>query len=203
MSKQVMGRLHVERLSGSEPFHEGGRLLDFDVLDFWRWSSSNLVANTTRGILAEYIVARALGLPMDGPREEWSASDLKTADGIHIEVKSAAYVQTWSQTKLSTIKFGVSKRRGWDAETNKMEATPRRHADVYVLALLPHKDKTTIDPLNLDQWKFWALPTRVFDGRSRSQHSITLNSLRELAGEPVGFSSLAEAFNKAARRQKA
>jgi hypothetical protein len=30
----------------------------------------------------------------------------------------------------------------------------KRQADVYVFALLAHEDRTTIDPLDLDQWKF-------------------------------------------------
>jgi hypothetical protein len=30
----------------------------------------------------------------------------------------------------------------------------KRHADVYVFALLAHTDKATVDPLSLDQWRF-------------------------------------------------
>ena len=59
----------------------------------------------------------------------------------------------------------------------------KRQADVYVFALLAHTDKTTIDPFNLDQWRFYVLPTAALDGRTRSQHSITLRSLEKLGGE--------------------
>jgi hypothetical protein len=62
------------RLDGSERFHTGGRALDFDVTDFWRWSLSDHVSNATRGRLAEYIVARALDIPSSGVRDEWAAS---------------------------------------------------------------------------------------------------------------------------------
>lgn len=62
MSDAPLGPLEVQRLSGSETFHRNGRPAGFDVLDFWRWSSSDLVVNVTRGVLAEYIVAKALAV---------------------------------------------------------------------------------------------------------------------------------------------
>ena len=30
--------------------------------EFWEWAYDDLLANTTRGVLAEYIVAKALGI---------------------------------------------------------------------------------------------------------------------------------------------
>ena len=54
-------RLTLVRRSGNERFHSGEKSLPFNVLDFWCWSASDLVSNTTRGILAEYIVDRACG----------------------------------------------------------------------------------------------------------------------------------------------
>lgn len=35
---------------------------------FYAWAYGDLLANTTRGVLAEYIVATALGLPCDTKR---------------------------------------------------------------------------------------------------------------------------------------
>ncbi len=77
--------------TGSEPFRNGDVLLSQTLLGFWRWAASDLVSNTLRGILAEYIVACALDLPQE-VRVEWDAFDLKTAQGLKIEVKSAAYL---------------------------------------------------------------------------------------------------------------
>jgi hypothetical protein len=191
-------RLVVQPLTGSEPFRLDNQDSAFNVLDFWRWSISDLVMNTTRGFLAEYIVARALGIPTDGVRESWRAYDLETTTGLRIEVKSSAYLQSWSQEAMSTIQFVVPKRRGWDATTNQMESVARRHADVYVFALLTHTDKASLNPLDLNQWRFWAVNTPTLDARTRSQHSITLASLRKLAGEPTGFGDLALAVEKVA-----
>jgi len=51
---------------------------------------------------------------------------------------------------------------------------------VYVFCLLHHEDKQTVQPLNLDQWEFYVLATEQLNKYARSQHSITLNSLKRL-----------------------
>lgn len=48
------------RRSGGEGFHATGRPLGFDLLSFWQWSCSDLVGNALRGLVAEYLVARAV-----------------------------------------------------------------------------------------------------------------------------------------------
>ena len=101
----TLGRLKVPRKTGTEQFHHNGVGLGFDLLDFWQWSASNLVDNAARGAVAEYLVARALGIASNGIREGWAPFDLTTASGVKVEVKSAAYVQSWHQTKLSNITF--------------------------------------------------------------------------------------------------
>ena len=204
MTKMIqLGMIEPRRLSGTEKFSNGRTAQDdFDVLDFWRWSCSDLLMNTTRGVLAEYLVARALGIPTSGVRGNWAAFDLVTADGIRIEVKSSAYLQCWAQERLSTIQFLIPARRGWDAETNVTSETASRQADVYVFALLAHTDKRTVDPLELSQWLFWAVPTKTLGARTRSQHSITLNSLQRLAGPGHAFDGLSAAFEAARLTQK-
>ena len=196
------------RKTGNERFCFGNKEKDFTLLDFWQWAASDLVGNTNRGRLAEYIVARALGLGVNDVRNEWDVVDLLTADKVKVEVKSAAYVQSWFQKKLSEISFVVPPRRGWDASTSVLEPTSRRHADVYVFALLAHRDKASINPLDLAQWQFFVVPTVFLNGRQRSQHSITFKSLTELTkssaelgSQPVAFTSLREAVATAARIQ--
>jgi len=198
-----LSRIHPVRRSGSEPLHANGRPLGATLLDFWRWSSSDLVSNATRGVLAEFIVANALGIGFDNVRDEWGAFDLITPEGITVEVKSAAYIQSWSQRKLSSIVFRTPKTRAWNADTNVQEKEPRRQAQVYVFALLSHQDKSSIDPLNVDQWRFFVVPTAVLDGRTRSQHSITLRSLETLAGQAFSYDELQDAVHRAAKQKAA
>jgi hypothetical protein len=195
---EALARLTTTRKTGAERFHDCGKELGFDLLTFWQWSTSDLVSNVTRGRFAEYLVARALGLSADGVRDEWAAFDLCTVLGTKVEVKSAAYVQSWYQRALSAVKFVVPKTLAWDAKTNKQAQEARRQADVYVFALLAHVDKTTIDPLDVSQWRFYVLPTAILDARSRSQHSITLTSLEAVAGSPVDYWDLNDAVERAA-----
>ena len=98
-----LGPIDVNRLSGDERFHLGDSELDIIVQDFWSWSVSDLVSNATRGRLAEFIVAKACGVDTSQPRDEWEAVDLETPEGVRIEVKSAAYIQSWHQEDLSRI----------------------------------------------------------------------------------------------------
>lgn len=192
-----LGPLPIFRRTGAERFRSDDEDLGFDLLSFWQWSASDLVSNATRGVLAEYIVARALGLQAEGVRDEWAAYDLRTIDGIKVEVKSAAFVQSWHQSRLSSILFHVPKTQAWDPATNMLSEERKRQADVYVFALLAHQDKLSIDPLEVGQWQFYVLPTSVLDARQRSQHWITLSSLQRLRA-PVGYEELADAVSRAA-----
>jgi len=94
--------IEIKKLSGGEIFQNGSKKLDFDLLSFWQWSSSDIVSNTTRGILAEYIVGKAFGcISNEDVRNEWGAYDLKTHSGVSVEVKSSPYIQSWEQRKFS------------------------------------------------------------------------------------------------------
>ena len=171
--------ISVEPKSGAEPLHNGGQPLGATLLDFWRWSASDLVSNATRGILAEYIVAHALGLAA-GVRAEWDAYDLVTETGLRVEVKSAAYLQSWFHKMLSAIGFGIRPTLAWSADTNELATERKRQADVYVFCLLAHKDKATVDPLDLRQWTFYVLPSAVLDERCPTQKRIGLAGLLRL-----------------------
>ena len=186
-------RLSPTRKTGKEPFRSGQADLNFKVIDFWQWTASDLVSNSTRGVLAEFLVAQALGLAT-GVRNEWAAFDLLTASGNKIEVKSAAYVQSWGQKKLSEIVFSTRPSLAWDADTGELAKESKRQADIYVFALLSHRDKQTINPLEVDQWEFYVVPTSALDAYSRNQHSITLKSLQQLCPVPVKFSELRSAI---------
>jgi hypothetical protein len=162
---------------GDEQFCANKTGLGYTLKDFWTWSVSDLVTNITRGRLAEFIVAKALGISTDVVRYDWDSFDLTTPAGLKIEVKSAAYLQSWPQKKLTTIIFPIRKTRSWDEQTNIQSKESKRQADVYVFALLAHTDKPTVDPLNINQWEFYVVPTTVLDKYDRSEVSITLLTL--------------------------
>lgn len=166
-----------------ESFRSGDRPIDVKIVDYWRWSGSTLLDNVERGVLAEFLVARALGLT-DEARVEWGAYDLKMSidnggRGIRIEVKSAAYVQSWPQERDSRISFGIAPTKEvWDPRTNSTETLPKaaRVADIYVFChftpTLAHRDEA--DPLDVDQWSFYVLATEILDRERPAGASIGL-----------------------------
>lgn len=181
--------LNVTRKSGDEPFRQDSRTLGFNLLDFWRWSASDITSNALRGVLAEFIVAQALDVA-GGTRSEWEPYDLMGPGGTRIEVKSSAYLQTWHQRSYSRISFGISPTRAWDSETGIYSDTIKRQADVYVFALLAHRDKATLNPLNLSQWEFYVIATSVLNERMPTQKTISLKGLRNLGCQRGGFDDL-------------
>ncbi|MCK8495874.1 hypothetical protein M0L20_28670 [Spirosoma sp. RP8] len=192
--------LNVSPKTGEEPFLQNGQPLPIRLLDFWRWSASDLASNALRGRLAEYIVAQVLGIRAT-VRVEWDAYDLLTSRGIRVEVKSAAYLQSWYHKKLSAIKFSIRPTLGWNAGLNAYETELKRQADVYVFCLLAHRDKATLDPLNLDQWVFYVLATPVLSKACGSQKTITLTRLQQLGALRVPLEELAAVLDRIAFTQ--
>jgi hypothetical protein len=191
-----LSQIKTEPKSGEESFLNQSQPIGYKLLDFWRWSVSDLVSNATRGRLAEFIVGTSIGISSEELRDEWDAFDLKTKDGIKIEVKSAAYLQSWGQKALSKISFSIKHTRAWEGDTNPVRGNPLRHADVYVFCHLKHTDKSTLNPLNLEQWDFYIIPTFLLNDAVKSQRSITLNSL-QLIAKAHSYSALKEAIYKA------
>ncbi|ANS66763.1 hypothetical protein SLINC_4539 [Streptomyces lincolnensis] len=189
-----LGPLAITRRSSSELIRANGETVG-RLGDFWSWACSDLANNTMRGVLAEYLVATALGAAI-GTRTEWDTVDIRTPEKWRVEVKSAAYLQSWAQPQLSKIEFGIAPASGWDAQTGATSAEVMRRSDVYVFCLLHHQDKQTLDPLDLDQWTFYVLPTRVLDERCPTQKSIRLSSLVErLSPLKTDFASLPKAVS--------
>ena len=196
--------------SGDEPFHAGGVSIGATVLDYWRWSGADLLSNGWRGVLAEFLIARALDVTHE-PREEWAAYDLRTRSGVTVEVKSAAYVQAWKQHSTSLIAFDIAPRKQvWDPATNEtiVFPKPKRIADVYVFCVLGRDDLTDLpDPLDVDQWAFHVLGRAFLDRERPVQKTIVLNAVRSLmrrapggpAG-PVRYGELRAAIERAAER---
>ena len=192
-----LSAIEVSRKTGDEPFELNGTSLQLSLLSFWQWSSSDIVGNAMRGILAEYIVASAVNMA-NGTRTEWDACDIKTPEGIKVEVKSGAYIQSWEQKRHSTIQFSIRPTQGWDSESNEFSREVMRQADVYVFCLLKHKEQDTINPLNLDQWVFYVLPTKTLNESVGAQKSITLSSLERLNPKIIKFGDLSASITQAA-----
>jgi len=159
---------------------------------------SDLLSNTTRGVVAEFLVGSALGV-VTGVRREWDPVDLETLEGVRIEVKSAAYAQSWGQTKASTIQFGVARTKAWVRKTGKYtKEEPKRQADVYVFAVLGQRESLRADPLDLGQWQFLVLATPQLDDALGGQRSLSLSRLEALDPKRADYAGLAAAVAEVA-----
>lgn len=171
--------LVVKQLEGSEHFSHRGIELPHNIASFWRWAYSNLGANNLRGHLAEFLVASDLNETRKA-RIEWDDCDIRTQSGINIEVKSAAYLQSWKQTRHSAITFGIAPSWPDNTKTDAQTKEAVRNSDIYVFCLLAHKDKQTLDPTNLDQWEFYILRTQTLNAELGNQKTLSFSKLLRL-----------------------
>lgn len=139
-------------LDGSERFIG----LDATVADFWRWAFSDLRDNTTRGILAEFLVAKAVG-DERSLRVGWDNFDVQGPGpgGPAIEVKCSAYLQSWAQKRLSDLTFGRLTGREFDWTLGEYSVDVRVRADVFVFAVQTQREPAAYDMLDISHWEFW------------------------------------------------
>ncbi len=148
-------------------------------------------------MLAEYLVARALGLAEDGVRDRLGSLRFCDARGREGGGQIFCVPSIWFQDRPSRISFVVTKTRFWDAATNRLadEVGPPGGC----LCLRPPEPPGQGDHQS-DGYRtvaLYVLPTSVLDARTRSQHSISLQSLCKLCS-PVAYHDLAEAVARAA-----
>ena len=187
---EKLGFIPIKQKDGEEPFHRSGNGVGTKLVDYWRWAVSDLLGNTERGGIAEFIVAMDFGIT-DGVRNSWEPFDLTTKDGFQVEVKSAAYIQTWKQESYSHISFSVRPTYAWDARTDQWGAEQKRQSDAYVFCVLVNKDQATIDSLDIDQWEFYVLSTRVLDEKLKEQKTVGLAALLKLGAAKARFGEIA------------
>ena len=171
------------------------------IQDFWAWAYSDLTNNTLRGAYAEYLVGIALGAQAP-TRRDWEPYDILTSDGIRIEVKTSAYLQSWKQKNLSKIIFGIPQTHKYDfkADAFDFNAELVRQADVYVFCVETCKAPDTLNERDLSQWDFYVVATELINEKLGSQKTVSLSTLIRIGARKVSFSNLrqavVESFNK-------
>ncbi len=195
MTRYVLKKFDIDYSSGQENFVRDGKAEDFNLHDFWSWAYSDCINNTTRGVLAEFLVAKSLKIKLVKPRDAWAKYDL-TYNGYGVEVKSASYHQRWSQEKISAISYNIAPTRAWDENTNIQEKGSKRQSSFYIFCILDEKTRKLVNPFNIDQWRFWVVPTNFLNKRKRSQKSITYNSLIKEIGKSISFKEIKPSVDK-------
>ncbi len=141
--------------------------------------------------MAEFIVAKALNIPLS-VRNTWDNYDLKTPDGIKIEIKSGAFLQGWEQDELSKIVFTGLCGQAWDTENSRRDGDEQFRADIYIFVVQNAKKHDEFSQLDLAQWEFYLLPHKVL--QNRGTKSMSLTALKKLV-EPAHFSDLSSSVN--------
>lgn len=177
---------------GSEKIIGNTGQYNLELLDFWRWNQSDILSNSLRGHFAEFLVKCALNIPSP-IRVEWDNYDLITKSGKAIEVKSAAYIQSWEQKRYSSIRFSIKTSQG-ARDHPKYDMKYRRWGDYYVFSLLKHKDPETINPLNVDQWDFYVVSAETLNKHLPTQKSISLTKLQTIPHKKCSFHEIGDAI---------
>lgn len=184
----------MEQLTGDEEFALHGVSAGISVKDYWSWAYSELIDNTQRGVMAEFLVYSSLNTehPRTQVRENWLPFDVTSPSGRRIEVKSAAYIQAWTPENIfAQIRFDIGKKLAWDNVTATSATVAERNCDLYVFCLFTARTKD-VSLLNLDYWDFYVLPASVLNEKVPDQKSIVLSSLLKLGPVKTDYAGLAE-----------
>lgn len=190
----VYPRIEVQRFTGEEQFQKGSEEAGFSLLEFWQWMGSDLISKTFRGVVAEYIVAQAMGIA-DGARTDWDPYDLTTLQGRKLEIKSSAYLQSWHQDKLTAPTFTIKATKNWDADTGSLSSNSSREAEIYVFCLLHHKEQETPNPMDMDQLTFYVVSRKTIEEIAPNGKKLSLSALLKLNPEQADFESLKSAID--------
>ena len=136
--------------SGHEPFTLDGQPMGCTMKDFWQFQFSNIWDMQEE--VAEFIVAKALGLDVPHNKNGWTLWDIMYK-GKRIEVKETAYYHSWrTDGKVSQVRtFGIDK-----AYTRYKDPTSefKRQNDIYVFCLNTGVTKEESNPMVLNNWRF-------------------------------------------------
>lgn len=177
-------------LNGNEKFRLNGRELDFSVLDFWSFQFSNLV--DILGYVAEFLVAKALRKDLPDNCNGWTVYDLNYR-GKRIEVKATSYWQSWKKGHAISEQRTFSIRKTYvDYQNNKSEK--ERQNDIYIFCLDKGREEKSSNPLNLENWTFFVVPTSVINDSFGDQKVLSLNIIKtiERYGEELTYGQIKE-----------
>jgi len=170
--------------------------MKFDEHECLKWCFGNLLSNSIRAKVAEFIVAKALDVAND-LQQGWDAFDLNYRDA-GIEVKSSAYLQSWEQAGLSKIVFDIAPRtHAWNAYKNAWVSHnhPKRAADVYVFCLFTEVRREVANPLDTDQWVFHVLSRATIDENWGMQKTVSYGPVKS-SSEAMSFEHIRVTVDK-------
>ncbi len=197
-------------LIGNEPFMDDEKALGFTVNDFWSFQFSNLW--DMQGEVGEFVVSMALGNAVPDNKCGWTLYDIDY-NGKRIEVKTTAYYQPWRERSEKFKGKPLSQQRTFSIrkaheKEQDMSSPLARNNDVYVFCLILGETKETSNPLILDHWRFWVIPTELINDECGDNKSITLQRVKKLfkkfygSEEGLRFANIKNSVDKAIEYSK-
>ena len=179
--------------SPEEMFRHKGQEL-FSVLEFWRYAYGQLEGLS--GTVAEFLVARALGIEKAENVNYWTAYDMAYRNK-RIEVKATSYVHPWNTSISKVRNFSIEPTNNsyWGINTDDVNGgkSLSRQSEIYVFCLNSNTDIQNNDPLKVDDWIFYVIPTYEINNYCKDnpeQKKISLNVVKRLAQKGVAFDKL-------------
>ena len=181
-------------LTGQEQFTLGGNSIGFSVLDFWAFQHSNIW--DVQEEIAEFIVAKALGQDMPYNKNGWTLWDMNYREK-RIEVKETGYYHSWrTDGKVSQQRtFGITKAYS-RYKDNSSEF--KRQDDIYVFCLILGETREASNPLVLENWRFWVVPTSTINRLCGDNKTISLGRVKRITNQEngVGYRDLREEVDR-------
>ena len=186
-TKHQLGKEHTthipEMLRGNEYFCLHGTNLGLTVMDYWQFQYSNLIDNL--GSVAEFLVAKALLKDNPDNANGWSLYDVGYRDK-RIEVKATSYFQSWKASH-EICEYRVFSIRKTHVEYQNAKSDMARQNDIYIFCVDIGRTKEAANPLCLENWQFYVIPTIVIDEQCGNQKTISLNRVQKLFGNKQGI----------------
>lgn len=172
-------------MNGKEKFKFKNEELSFDLLDFWKYKYSNIY--NLQEYIAEYLVEKALEMECSYNADSWTIFDILYRN-IRIEIKQTSYYHPWNEGgKISNQRtFGITMANSNREDITSVENKFERQNDIYVFCLNTGKTKETANPMDISNWEFYVVPTKIINAECGNNKSISLNKVRKL-GVEVGY----------------
>ena len=178
----------MELLTGNELFYLDGESISLSMHNFWQFKYSNI--HFLKESIAEYLIAKILGFDKPHNSNWWTLYDIKYRD-FRIEVKETSYYHPWNMNgKVSKQRsFGITKANSsyedFDSE-NKHE----RQNDIYVFCLNTGNTAEESNPLNLNNWTLYIVPTSVINMKCENQKTVSLGRVRRFGCLPKRYDEI-------------
>lgn len=175
-------------MTGNEIFTFNEEMAGFTLADFWQFEYSNVY--NLQEVLAEFIVAKALGINEAHNTDYWTLYDIKYRNQ-RIEVKQSSYYHPWNANGniLEQRTFGITKANS-NYENSDAENKFERQNDIYVFCLNTGRTKETAYPLNLNNWEFYIIPTNFINANCEKNKTISLGRIRSFGFKALNFDEI-------------